>query len=101
MKILLAALPANAADQPVQQVQGRPSAVSSSAQSLSNGSKLNIIFILTDDQDYGDSARHAHPYLDTPHMDGLHDTHASRNASSRAQQHAAKVAAQKKREANK
>jgi hypothetical protein len=61
MAMLLAALPANAAKQSVQQVQDRP----------------NIIFILRD------------------------DPNVSRNASSRAQQHAAKVAAEKKREANK
>jgi len=35
--------------------------------------KPNILFILTDDQGYGDLARHGHPYLDTPNMDRLHD----------------------------
>lgn len=33
----------------------------------------NIIFILTDDQGYGDLARHGHPLLQTPHTDRLHD----------------------------
>ncbi|KRP36782.1 MAG: hypothetical protein ABS34_05860 [Opitutaceae bacterium BACL24 MAG-120322-bin51] len=57
MAMLLAALPANAAKQSVQPVQDRP----------------NIIFILTDDQGYGDIARHGHPYLESPHMDQMHD----------------------------
>ena len=35
--------------------------------------KPNIIFILTDDQGYGDVARHGHPLLKTPNMDALHD----------------------------
>ena len=35
--------------------------------------KPNIIFILTDDQGYGDLARHGHPLLKTPHTDRLYD----------------------------
>lgn len=35
--------------------------------------KPNILFILTDDQGYGDIGRHGHPYLETPNMDRLHD----------------------------
>ena len=35
--------------------------------------KPNIILILTDDQGYGDLARHGHPLLNTPHTDRLHD----------------------------
>ncbi len=33
----------------------------------------NIIFILTDDQGYGDLGRHEHPYLKTPVLDKIHD----------------------------
>lgn len=32
----------------------------------------NIIFILTDDQGYGDMSCHGHPVLQTPHIDRLH-----------------------------
>src|SRR5262247_2909516 len=33
----------------------------------------NIIFILTDDQGYGDMSCHGHPILKTPNIDRLHD----------------------------
>ncbi|MEM9931653.1 MAG: arylsulfatase, partial [Bacteroidota bacterium] len=33
----------------------------------------NIIFILTDDQGYGDIAAHGNPWLETPNLDALHD----------------------------
>ena len=29
----------------------------------------NIIFLLSDDQGYGDMGRHGHPFLETPNMD--------------------------------
>lgn len=35
--------------------------------------KPNLLFILTDDQGYGDLARHGHPVLETPNLDRLHD----------------------------
>ncbi|MBT3381008.1 MAG: arylsulfatase [Lentisphaerae bacterium] len=35
--------------------------------------KPNIIFILSDDQGYGDLGRHGHPILKTPNLDRLHD----------------------------
>jgi arylsulfatase len=37
------------------------------------GRRPNIIFILTDDQGYGDMSCHGHPILKTPNMDRLHD----------------------------
>ena len=36
------------------------------------GSRPNIIFILTDDQGYGDISAHGNPILKTPNMDRLH-----------------------------
>ncbi|CAA6679897.1 MULTISPECIES: sulfatase-like hydrolase/transferase [unclassified Lentimonas] len=40
---------------------------------VEEATKPNIIFILTDDQGYGDLQRHGHPYLQTPHINQLHD----------------------------
>ena len=37
------------------------------------GRRPNIIFILTDDQGYGDMSCHGHPILKTPNIDRLHD----------------------------
>ncbi len=39
--------------------------------SLLSAKKPNFIFILTDDQGYGDLNAHGHPYLKTPHMNRL------------------------------
>jgi arylsulfatase A-like enzyme len=47
-----------------------PLLASASGQTVS---KPNILFILTDDQGYGDVARHGHPLLKTPNHDALHD----------------------------
>lgn len=46
--------------------------------SVSRGASLaarqpNIIFVLTDDQGYGDVSAHGHPVLRTPNLDRLHD----------------------------
>lgn len=43
------------------------------AEEAIGGDQPNIIFILTDDQGYGDLERHGHPYLKTPHTNRLHD----------------------------
>lgn len=37
------------------------------------GKKPNVIFILTDDQGYGDMSCHGNPVLKTPNIDRLHD----------------------------
>src|SRR5437016_4416735 len=48
----------------------------------------HIVFVLTDDQGYGDLACHGNPYIKTPHIDRLHgesvrftDFHASPTCS--------------------
>ena len=43
-----------------------------SAASPLRGSRPNIIFILTDDQGYGDISAHGNPILKTPNLDRLH-----------------------------
>lgn len=45
----------------------------SAAPSALAGRRPNIIFILTDDQGYGDMSCHGNPVLKTPNMDRLHD----------------------------
>ena len=37
------------------------------------GAAPNVIVLLTDDQGYGDIARHGNPIIQTPHLDRLHD----------------------------
>ncbi len=44
----------------------------SAAASPLAGSRPNIIFIITDDQGYGDISAHGHPVLKTPNLDRLH-----------------------------
>ena len=39
----------------------------------SDSSQPNIIFILSDDQGYGDLGRHGNPVLKTPNLDQLYD----------------------------
>ncbi|MBI3877165.1 MAG: sulfatase-like hydrolase/transferase, partial [Verrucomicrobia bacterium] len=39
---------------------------------LATGKQPNIIFVLTDDQGYGDISAHGNPILKTPNMDRLH-----------------------------
>ncbi len=38
------------------------------------GSQPNIVLVITDDQGYGPIGAHGHPWIQTPHLDRLHDT---------------------------
>lgn len=49
----------------------QPSAAGNNSESLKR--KPNVIFILTDDQGYGDLGRHGHPELKTPNIDKIYD----------------------------
>src|SRR2546425_1535475 len=49
------------------------SASGSFAADLPAGKRPNILFILTDDQGYGDLSCHGNPILKTPNLDRLHD----------------------------
>ncbi|MEM9282807.1 MAG: arylsulfatase [Verrucomicrobiota bacterium] len=44
----------------------------SSEASTLEGSRPNIILVMTDDQGYGDLSCHGHPFLKTPHIDELY-----------------------------
>ena len=44
---------------------------------LAMAKRPNIIFILTDDQGYGDVNAHGHPYLKTPHTNKLREESVS------------------------
>ena len=48
-----------------------PLTVGAAAEPLA-GKKPNVVFILTDDQGYGDISAHGNPVLKTPNMDRLH-----------------------------
>lgn len=47
--------------------------VSQAAETL-EGTRPNVILVITDDQGYGPVGRHGHPWIQTPNLDRLHDT---------------------------
>ena len=40
---------------------------------MAKKSRPNVVIVITDDQGYGDLARHGNPVAHTPNMDRLHD----------------------------
>src|SRR6186997_613686 len=46
--------------------------IAATALAAAQPAKPNIVFILTDDQGYGDISAHGNPILQTPNMDRLH-----------------------------
>lgn len=57
----------------VTSVLGLVGVILAADKSPGTGGKPNILFILTDDQGYGDLGRHGHPLLKTPQLDRLYD----------------------------
>src|SRR6185437_16786121 len=51
-----------------------PSGIVEAAPPRLAGKKPNVVFILTDDQGYGDLSAHGNPVLKTPNLDRLHAT---------------------------
>ena len=51
----------------------RRSFLATAAAATAQTARPNIMFLITDDQGYGDIGRHGNPVLRTPHMDALHD----------------------------
>lgn len=47
--------------------------LASAAAVPAQSSRPNVVFLITDDQGYGDIGRHGNPILKTPNMDALHD----------------------------
>jgi len=74
-----AAVPSPSASAPVPQsppaqspAAQSPAAQSPAAQSAAGRRRPNIVYVMTDDQGYGDIAAHGNPILKTPHLDRLH-----------------------------
>lgn len=50
-----------------------PLAIALQSALLSAADRPNIILVITDDQGYGPVGEHGHPWIQTPHLDDLHD----------------------------